>query len=151
MSTPNVDLIRKHFSYILSYNLFACNKKELSAVIDFPSLTTNSLTKMPDDKIELAYADFDNEVRHFYDENWGLSDSMEEFIQAVDFYKKEDLKRMSAFSEQNKQTSCMTLLEYAYGIGHPVPKDKKLEKLSKKLYDDSRQVCLIKMITQCCT
>ena len=69
MSIPDTKRIKQHFSHIVKYNLFACNKAELGDIIGFPSIRTNSIQKMPSDKMEMAYTDFHNEAFSIYCEN----------------------------------------------------------------------------------
>ena len=86
MSIPDKDIIKQHFSLILRYNLFACNKAELGDMIDFPSIRTNSIQKMPIDKMTMAYTVFHNEVFNLYNENVDFGFVMDEFMKAVQFY-----------------------------------------------------------------
>ena len=102
MSIPDKDTIKRHFSIIVRYNLFACNKAELGDMIDFPSIRTNSIQKMPIDKMTMAYTVFHNEVFNLYYEKAELSFVMDEFTDAVEFYKNNELKRMTAFSAENR-------------------------------------------------
>ena len=68
MSIPDKDIIKQHFSTIVRYNLFACNKAELGDMIGFPSIRTNSIQKMPIDKMTMAYTAFHNEGFNLYNE-----------------------------------------------------------------------------------
>ena len=142
MSIPDKDIIKQHFSLILRYNLFACNKAELGDMIDFPSIRTNSIQKMPIDKMTMAYTVFHNEVFNLYNENVDFGFVMDEFMKAVQFYKDNELKRMTAFSAENRYDSCMALAEYAFG-DHTEPSNKKLAILASKIYDLDRRVCKI--------
>ena len=142
MSIPDKDTIKRHFSIIVRYNLFACNKAELGDMIDFPSIRTNSIQKMPIDKMTKAYTVFHNEVFNLYYEKADLSFVMDEFTDAVEFYKNSELKRMTAFSAENRYESCMALAEYAFG-DHTEPSNQKLAKLAFQVYDLKRRVCNI--------
>ena len=142
MSIPDKDTIKRHFSIIVRYNLFACNKAELGDMIDFPSIRTNSIQKMPIDKMTMAYTVFHNEVFNLYYEKAELSFVMDEFTDAVEFYKNNELKRMTAFSAENRYESCMALAEYAFG-DHTEPSNHKLAKLAFQVYDLKRRVCNI--------
>lgn len=142
MSIPDKDIIKQHFSTIVRYNLFACNKAELGDMIGFPSIRTNSIQKMPIDKMTKAYTVFHNEVFNLYNENAELSFVMDEFIETVKFYKDNELKRMTAFSVENRYESCMALAEYAFG-DHTELRNQKLAKLAPKIYDLNRKVCKI--------
>lgn len=142
MSIPDKDIIKQHFSTIVRYNLFACNKAELGDMIDFPSIRTNSIQKMPIDKMTMAYTAFHNEVFNLYYEKADLSFVMDEFTDAVEFYKNNELKRMTAFSAENRYESCMALAEYAFG-DHTEPSNQKLAKLAFQVYDLKRRVCNI--------
>lgn len=142
MSIPDKDTIKRHFSIIVRYNLFACNKAELGDMIDFPSIRTNSIQKMPIDKMTKAYTVFHNEVFNLYYEKADLSFVMDEFTDAVEFYKNSELKRMTAFSAENRYESCMALAEYAFG-DHTEPSNHKLAKLAFQVYDLERRVCNI--------
>ena len=142
MSIPDKDTIKRHFSIIVRYNLFACNKAELGDMIDFPSIRTNSIQKMPIDKMTKAYTVFHNEVFNLYYEKADLSFVMDELTDAVEFYKNNELKRMTAFSAENRYESCMALAEYAFG-DHTEPSNHKLAKLAFQVYDLKRRVCNI--------
>lgn len=142
MSIPDTKRIKQHFSHIVKYNLFACNKAELGDIIGFPSIRTNSIQKMPADKMEMAYTDFHNEAFSIYCENTSLNSVLDEFIEAVKFYKKNDLKRMTALLAKNRYKSCMELAEYAYG-DHTLPSNPKLAMLAEELYDLNRRVCIV--------
>ena len=67
---------------------------------------------------------------------------MDEFENAVKFYKNNELKRMTAFSAENRYESCMALAEYAFG-DHTEPSNQKLAKLAFQVYDLKRRVCNI--------
>lgn len=94
MALPSLQTIRHHFGYIIGYNLFASNKEDLGRLIDFPSLKNNSITKMPDKKIAVVYARLDESADKLYSSGTDLATIMDEFIAAVEFYKKNDIKEI---------------------------------------------------------